>query len=242
MGPTSPTSSSRGSVVRQSPLPRTTKVIMENPKGPIYVEYMSLRVLAGMRWSENPHDHDIGLLHELFEKHGYVNPVIINERNNELIAGHGRIDTTMQRKASGDPPPERVIVKDDEWYLPVIRGIDMDPEDAHAYAIADNRSTERGGWDEKKLGQALSELASKDKLDGTGYDSDDLDQLLSYLKPKDYSDYEQEMDEDGGYLEVDITITVPAEYEQDVRAWLSNGESMTAPGMGKGVLRRCGLL
>ena len=45
-----------------------------------------------------------------------------------------------------------------------------------------------------------------------------------------------------GFKEVDISLTVPAMFKDDVVDWLANGEARTGPGLGKGVMRRCGLL
>lgn len=210
--------------------------------GPIYIEYMALTDLAARRWSANPKDHDIGLMHQLFQTFGYVAPAGINEENGELLWGHGRIKTAMQKKASGDPPPERIVVKGDEWYLPVVRGIALDPDLGHRYVVADNRATERGGWEEQRLADVLAEIAAQGEVEQTGFDADDVDQLLRDLQPRDYSDFEKEMEETEGLEEIRIHIVVPKKYADDVKAWLANGEELTGPGMGRGVLFRCGLI
>lgn len=215
---------------------------MPEQRGPLWIDYKPLTELAGMLWSGNPKDHDVGLMHELYTTFGFVAPVGINEANGQLLWGHGRIKTAMQRKAAGDPPPDRVVVRDGEWYLPVVRGISMDPEKGHRYVVADNRATERGGWEDKKLADALTEMAAQGNIEETGYDGDDLDKLLEVLKPTDYSDFDRQLEEDEGFIEVDIKIRVARQYEGDVKAWLAYGEPLTAAGMGKGVLRRCGLL
>lgn len=208
----------------------------------VYIEYMALTDLAARQWVDNPKDHDIGLMHELYDVFGYVAPAGINEKNGELLWGHGRVMTAMQRKASGDPAPERVVVRDDDWYLPVVRGISLDVNMGHRYVVADNRSSERGGWQEDKLGRVLSQMAAEGEVASTGFDTDDVDALLERLKPRDYSDFEQEMKDLEGMEEVYIKIKVPKMYEDDVKAWLANTHDLTAAGMGKGVLLRCGLL
>jgi hypothetical protein len=208
----------------------------------IRIEYMALTDLAKRMWSDNPKDHDLGVLHGSFEDYGYVDPILINEASGELLKGHGRVQTAMQRKAAGDPPPERVRVRDGEWYLPVVRGISMDPDTGHKYAIMDNRSTELGGWQEQKLGEVLAQMAAEGEVESTGFDEDDVDRILQDLRPVDYSDFEEEMEDLEGLEDVRITIVVPKKYETEVKHWLSNGEQLTGPGMGKGVLLRCGLL
>ena len=65
---------------------------------------------------------------------------------------------------------------------------------------------------------------------------------LDRVEPEDYSDLDDELSGLAGYEEENITITVPAMHKETVIEWLANGEATTSPGMGKGVLRRCGLL
>ena len=81
----------------------------------------------------------------------------------------------------------------------------------------------------------------------------ELDELLEWgftewdfgidrVEPEDYSELDEELASLGGYEEENVTITVPAMHKETVIEWLANGEVATSPGMGKGVLRRCGLL
>ena len=71
---------------------------------------------------------------------------------------------------------------------------------------------------------------------------------LSYLwdpqeeNEYDFSEFESENERLKGTETVPISIRVPEKYKDDVMEYLSNGESKTAVGLGKGVLRRCGLL
>ena len=59
---------------------------------------------------------------------------------------------------------------------------------------------------------------------------------------EDYSDLDAELSALAGMEDVNVVIAVPEKHQETVKEWLANGESQTAPGMGKGVLRRCGLL
>ena len=70
------------------------------------------------------------------------------------------------------------------------------------YLVADNRTTELGGWDDEKLVQVLSDLAAGPGLDGTGYDGDDLDQKIMDLAspfvdpPEDFPEYGEDINTD----------------------------------------------
>lgn len=97
-----------------------------------------------------------------------------------------------------------------------------------------------GGWHWEKMG----EIFKFEELKGWGFDDDELLKhgFSPDKSPEDYSDFEAEIQELEGYQEVDIVITVPQMYSGQVSEWLANGETNTAPGLGKGVLKRCGLL
>lgn len=124
----------------------------------------------------------MGTLHQSIARFGFVSPIIIDERTGQLVAGHGRLDALQQMKTTGQPPPERIISKNGEWLVPVIRGVTFkDTTEAEAYALADNRLVEAGGWDEEALATVLSDLAAQDALQGIGWDRDDVDQILRDL-------------------------------------------------------------
>ena len=65
---------------------------------------------------------------------------------------------------------------------------------------------------------------------------------MGIVTPEDYSDFDSELDALAGMEDVNVIVTVPEKHREAVKEWLANGEAQTAPGMGKGILRRCGLL
>ncbi|MGD0289934.1 MAG: DNA methyltransferase [Candidatus Binataceae bacterium] len=146
--------------------------------GPVRVVYTKLGSL--LRAPRNPKNHDIELIHQSFSRFGYVEPIAIDEKTGRIVAGHGRLDTLQQQKANGEKPPERIVERDGDWYVPVLRGIEFDSDtDAEAYLIASNQTTIAGGWEKAELTKLLSDLASQDGgLDGVGFDREDLDDFL----------------------------------------------------------------
>lgn len=137
------------------------------------------------RWPRNPKDHDLGLLYESFSRFGFVKPLLVDETTGKLIAGHGRLDALgMQFRSSPKSPPAGIKIAPNtiSWLIPVIRGIAFKNEtEAEAYLIADNRTSEQGGWLEDRLYVVLTDHA--DNLRGIGYDGDDLDKLAQDLDP-----------------------------------------------------------
>lgn len=98
-----------------------------------------------------------------------------------MVAGHGRVEQLVARKQSGQPAPERIEVKGEEWLVPVIRGIEFkDEKEAEAYLLADNQTTILGGWNENLLTEILKD--HMDHLDLIGFKPSDLEAKIPNLE------------------------------------------------------------
>ena len=143
------------------------------------IEYVNITEIA--RWPRTPKEHDLGAIHESIRKHGFVDPLILDETTGRFVAGHGRLDALQQMKVSGDQAPKGIRIDNDQWLAPVMRGIYFDSEqEAESYVIATNQTVMLGGWDWDALTESLSDLAASDMLEGTGFDGDDLDAMLKW--------------------------------------------------------------
>jgi hypothetical protein len=122
------------------------------------------------RWPRNPKLHDLGQIADSIRRHGFVDPIVVDERSGLMVAGHGRDETLESMKRAGEPAPKRIIVREDgEWLVPVLTGIEFSDETtAEAYIIGSNRLVEMGGWDEA----LLQDIVTSDGFDalGTGLD------------------------------------------------------------------------
>jgi len=150
--------------------------------GPIYVEYWPLDDLLQARHPRNPKEHALDDLDRSFSRWGYTAPVILDEASGKLAAGHGRVDGLEDRRHRGDEPPERVVVRDGRWHVPVLRGVEFQsPDELLAYLVADNRLTGLGGWNDALLAEVLSEIRERDvPMEGVGYSSDQVDAILDW--------------------------------------------------------------
>jgi len=128
----------------------------------------------------NAKNHDLGAIHQSYDRFSFIERLIINNTTGHLVAGHGRLHALKQRKQSGKEAPEGITVHGDDWLVPVDY-VDISADKEEAAAIALNRSSELGGWDDQGLAEVLADLAADDLLDGTGFDGDDLDELLAGL-------------------------------------------------------------
>lgn len=156
----------------------------KNGSATLHIEYMPLTDLISRLDEANPKDHDLGALHTSMDKFGYVEIPVLNEATGKLVAGHGRIETLMQKKQSHMPAPARIDVRNDDWYVPVQRGVAFKNErEARAYLIASNRLTVLGGWHEAELAALLESLRSEDEslMHAAGYSDEDLEGLLRDL-------------------------------------------------------------
>ncbi len=166
------------------------------------VKPMPLSELVAAMWDGNPKKHALSLLDASMRDSGFIDTPILDERTGLLLGGHGRTKHLAALKESESDPPLHVTVrKDGEWMVPVQRGArSRDDNHAARMALVLNRATERGGWDEDKLGPLLSRLSESEAgLDATGYDDVELRMILARLQsePSGASDEGNEEDGDG---------------------------------------------
>lgn len=144
------------------------------------VEYVPASDIRPAR--RNAKAHDQGAIRSSIERFGFFDPVLVDERTGLCVAGHGRAETLVAMHAEGAAPPGGIHVDDaGQWLVPVLRGwASRSDAEAEAAIIADNRASERGGWDQRSLTAMLEDLANDypDLLDVAGYDFADVDRLL----------------------------------------------------------------
>jgi len=147
-------------------------------EGDMWIESWPLSRFAS--WPSNPRAHsDQVSLGESFERHGFIDPIVIDEATQRMVAGHGRIEKLVEMKRDGKPPPGRVRVSPDgEWLVPVLRGVSFANEiEAEAYLISCNRIPEKSGWVEDLLGPMLERHVGN--VAGTGYTVEESTDLIA---------------------------------------------------------------
>jgi hypothetical protein len=173
---------------------------------------------------QNPNTHpakQISALGDSLDEFDQVKNVVIWNRT--ILAGHGVIEAAIK---SGRLTLDAVDVS--HW-----------PEDkATAFMLADIRTPGMAIVDEGALVEALRAIDAP--LDIPGFDEDFLAGFD--FNAEKYQDFDKQLKEIEDFQDVNITIVIPLKYVDQVKEWLANGEQITAPGMGKGVLKRCGLL
>lgn len=172
----------------------------------------------------NPKKHDAALIAGSMVRFGVVELPAVDERTGRLVAGHGRLDDWIARKAAGEQPPDGIDIDPDsgDWMVPVTRGWSSRSDaDAEAYVVVSNQSTIAGGWDNEPLAQLLADLRDQDPdlLNLTGFD----DKFISRHWEGDTSPWDRDLpdpDDDGPPVKgTPVIVVVCADATEQIQAY-----------------------
>ena len=179
-------------VVRQPAMDKTVSPVgvTVDPR----IESMTLSDCLAIKHKKNPKEHDIAKLIESFERFGFVAYPTIDEATHVMVAGHGRCEALDQMYKSGAEPPAGVSVVNDDWMVPVVRGVSFASEtERDAYLVADNQHVMVGGWNFDVLAEVMNSFRTVG-FNGLGFEPVELDSML-----KQYTDTASELAPDGGW-------------------------------------------
>lgn len=196
---------------------------------PLRIDYTPLREI--MAWDRNPKLHDKEGIRGSIERHGYVEPIMVDDRTKKLVSGHGRIDSLRKMQTEKQAPPEHIMVAEDgDWMVPVVRGHSFkNDQELEAFLVAANQLTINGGWDTKGLSAILRDAQSSadpEALKGMGYSADEVTALLSQAdsqsflddidQPGDESSEKKEQTHNPDTENITITFVVDAKDQKHV--------------------------
>lgn len=121
--------------------------------------------------SRNPRVHSSKQVKQIarsIQSFGFNVPILV-DKDSKILCGHGRY---LAAKQLGMPE------------VPVIRLDHLTPQQAKAFAIADNRLTENSTWDETLLGEVFAELSALEldfSLEDTGFTMGEIDLKIEGL-------------------------------------------------------------
>lgn len=150
---------------------------------PRTLEYLPLDEIQVADW--NPKDHEAQLIQDSVAEHGFVTPLVLDDRSGKLVAGHGRRDELLRARAAGEDAPEGIVDEGDgRWLVPVVRGWrSRTKRQAEQFLVADNATSAAGGMDAAALAPRLEDWAERGQLKGTGYTPTAAKDLLASLRP-----------------------------------------------------------
>lgn len=145
----------------------STSILLENSNpSDLKIQYKPITDLT-LR-PNNPRTHSSKQVEQLVKsitQFGFTNPILV-DKNNNVIAGHGRI--LAARKMGLETAPTTCLSG-------------LSEAEVRAYVIADNKLAENAGWDEKLLAiefNYLSELDINFDLSITGFETAEIDLLI----------------------------------------------------------------
>ncbi len=135
-----------------------------------------------------------------------------------------------------------------EMGLETLRAIvrdDLTEEQARRLCITDNATPYLARPDSYKLNELLASLPSvddipgvdKDWLDSVGVNVEDINEV-----EYDFSEFDEDNESMEGMEKKELKINIPTKYYEKFVEWAANGEMKTSYGIGKGLIKRCGLL
>lgn len=187
----------------------------ESPRT-ISIEYVNIFQIV--KWDRNPKKHNIPAIEHSISKFGYINPIVINEENKTILAGHGRLESLIEMKRLNMEPPLGIKVGDEgNWFASVIRGITLDPNQHMAYTIADNQLTMSYGFRDN-ITDLLKEIENLGdvNLNQLGFSKEDLKKLDVEIEEFIDGDFEIKEMEVQPFEHYDYIVCV----FRDVRDWM----------------------
>ena len=133
------------------------------------IEQIQLEALIPYINNSRTHSDDqVAQIAASIKEFGFNNPILV-DKDNSIIAGHGRLQAARKLGLTE---------------VPCVRLEHLTETQRKAYVIADNRLALNAGWDNELLTIELNELlADGFALEILGFDSDELKTLLDPLEP-----------------------------------------------------------
>lgn len=113
-------------------------------------------------WERNPRKISEAAVQKVsrsIKRFGFGAPIVARRENNEIIAGHTRHKAALRLGLPAVP----------------VRFLDLDADEAHKYAVADNKTGEETKWDAGGVAELVGEWSDAgDDLEGLGFDEDEI--------------------------------------------------------------------
>ena len=148
--------------------------------GKLSISYISISEIKPYENNPRQNKKAVEIVKNSIKQFGFKNPIIL-DKNNQIIAGHTRLEASKQL---------------DYKEIPVIWADDLTEQQVKAFRIMDNKSQEFSDWDIEKLQIEFKDLEEYEfDTDLTGFSEEELDFLeQDYEKPE----FDELIDKFGG--------------------------------------------
>lgn len=113
----------------------------------------------------NPRLGDVARIRKSLQRFGQVKPLLVD---GQRIVAHHHV--------------RLAAIEEGYTHVAAIPNEFADEDEARAYMLADNRTSDLGTYDDEALVAHLRHLDELDALDGTGYGRDDYDDILARVR------------------------------------------------------------
>lgn len=137
-------------------------------KGPEILRPFLVPIDSLEPWPDNPRRGDVVAVRRSLARFGQLKPIVVS--GSRIVAGHHVVLAATELEWT------HVAVAPNEF---------ENEEEARAFLLADNRTSELGIVDEEALAEQLRTIRERSTLDGTGYsekDAEDLEARLASLR------------------------------------------------------------
>lgn len=139
-------------------------------------------------------DSEYNKLSNSIAEFGFVDPIIINLKNNRIIGGHQRYNVLIEEYMNRDEELICVILGDVGWVFPDDELVIEDEAHEKGLNVALNKIS--GSWNNKKLHDLLVDLEVEDvDLDLTGFQEYEIDKL-KFDEDVEFEDIDEDMNRD----------------------------------------------
>ncbi len=148
------------------------------------IEYMPVSELMKRLHPANPKGHDLEMIAQSFQDHGFVSSGTLDQRTGYFLCGHGRTEALQYMIDQQMDAPREIDQREDDWYCPVECGYEsINDAQALAYLVIDNQATIAGDWDKQKLAELLTAVNNSEdiELPASGFDESQLKEIMTEL-------------------------------------------------------------
>lgn len=145
---------------------------MTTPQGVLADETVTVPLDELTLYPGNAKRHDIDLIRASLRRFGQYRAAVVQRSTGYVCVGNGMVEAARL----------------EGWTELGAVYRDIDDDEARELVLLDNRSQERGGYDDDALAELLTATRDATGLDGTGWEDRELDRLLAQINADRYGD------------------------------------------------------